>query len=431
VFVPLDGSTNEELMLDAASDSMLQVTPAGNLCRGYKHAQVILDPLDSEGLTFFSPGTYGGSTVSYIWETLLWRPFVNDVSFSIHTPEGIDAMLLGNGSYQVIGSYQVYSLRSTSARGTAEFDIQIYRAAGVGGNWTLTVTNALGSSQEINAYISDNVTSWAAGAEFTNFRSNDKTICWPATADSALTLASYSTRGYSSYYGQGSGTVQPGMLSEFSSRGKRVDDVSIMEIAAPGNYDVYSSRSHYAAGSNFGGYTQFSGTSAAGPHVAAGAAIVLQAFPEFTPAQLKNAITVSAARDTFTGPDYNDSWGFGKIRIFDAVVPSISVAERSTDAAPRFSALRPNFPNPFNPVTTVKYVLPANSSRQKFAIRVFDSHGHMIKTITQGEWGPGSLLGTTTWSGTDENGRAVSSGVYFIRLEARGISSSVKAVLIK
>lgn len=431
VFVPLDGSTNEELMLDAASDSMLQVTPAGNLCRGYKHAQVILGPLGSQNLTFYAPNTYGGSTLTYIWETLLWRPSTNNVSFSITTPESIGALLLGNGSYQAIGSYQVYSQRSTSSRGTAEFDIQIYRGAGVGGNWTLGMTNALSASQEVNAYVADDVTSWAAGAEFTSHRSNDKTICWPATADSAFTLASYSTRGYSSYDGQGSGTVKPGQLSEFSSRGKRVDDLSIMEIAAPGNYDVYSSQSHYSPGSTFGGYRQFSGTSAAGPHVAAGAAIVLQAFPEFTPTQIKSRIAMSAARDTFTGPEYNDSWGFGKIRILDAVSPSISVAQPSEGTATMPSALRPNFPNPFNPVTTVRYALPSNGSKEKFAIRVFDSQGRLVKTIAQGEWGPESFLGTASWRGTDESGKAVSSGVYFIRLQARGISSSVKAVLVR
>jgi subtilisin family serine protease len=431
VFVPLDGSTNEEQALDAASDSMLQVTPAGNLCRGYKHAQVALEPLGSQSLTSYAPNTYSGLTLTEISETLLWRTPSNSISFSLTTPGAITALLLGNGSYQLIGSYWVYSARDTSTRGTVEFDIYIYRQAGVGGNWTLTITSAANSSEEVNAYIADNVTSWAEGAEFTNHRSNDKTICWPATADSAFTLASYSTRGYSSYSGPGGGTVHPGQLSEFSSRGKRIDGLSIMEIAAPGNYDVYSSRSHDDPGATFGGYRQFSGTSAAGPHIAAGAAIVLQASPEFTPAQIKDRITMSAARDTFTGPNYNDSWGFGKIRILDAVAPAIFVAQANLTAPPMPLALRQNFPNPFNPVTTVRYVLPSNGAREKFAIRVFDPHGRAVKTIMQGEWGPGSLLGTASWNGTDEGGRSVSSGIYFIRLEARGISSSVKAVLVR
>ncbi|MCX5801072.1 MAG: S8 family serine peptidase [Candidatus Eisenbacteria bacterium] len=431
VFTPLDGSTNDEQALDAASDSMLQVTPAGNLCRGYKHAQVTLEPLGSQNLTSHAPNTYSGITLTEIFETLLWRTPSNNISFSLTTPEGISALLLGNGSYQFIGAYWVYSAKDTSARGTVEFDVYVYRGAGVGGSWKLGITSAADSSEEVNAFIADNVTSWSGGMEFTSHRSTDKTICWPATADSAFTLASYSTRGYSSYSGVGSGTVHPGQLSEFSSRGKRIDGLSIMEIAAPGNYDVYSSRSHDDSGAPFGGFRQFSGTSAAGPHVAAGAAIVLQAYPDLTPAQVRDRITASAARDAFTGLDYTDSWGFGKIKILDAVAPTFLVAHDKTIVMPGPSALRQNFPNPFNPVTTVRYVLPSNGAREKFAIRVFDSNGRFVKTIKQGEWGPGTVVGAASWRGTDEGGRTASSGIYFIRLEARGISSSVKAVLLR
>ncbi|KPJ60813.1 MAG: hypothetical protein AMJ46_04950 [Latescibacteria bacterium DG_63] len=431
VFEPLDGSTNGELLLDAAADSILQVTPAGNLCRGYKHAQLTLGPYGSDDLTFYAPTSYGGATLHYIWETLLWRTPSNNISFSLTTPGMVSATLLGDGSYQNIGSYQVYSERTTSSRGTAEFDIQIFGSSHVGGTWTLNVQSSSGSDEEVNAYAADNASSWADGVEFTNFRSTDKTVCWPSTADSAFTLASYSTRGYEGYSGAGGGSVPPGELSEFSSRGKRIDGVSILEIASPGNYDVYTSGSQYPSGAPFGGYRQFSGTSAAGPHVAAGAAIVLQASPEFMPFQIKDRITSSAARDTFTGPDYNDSWGFGKIRILDAVAPAIFVAEQPAPTPPDPSALRQNFPNPFNPLTTVVYVLPSVPTSRAYAIRVFDAQGRLTKTIKAGRWGPEPFQGTASWQGTDENGRRVSSGVYFIRLEGDGISSSVKAVLLR
>jgi subtilisin family serine protease len=430
VFTPLDGSTNEELALDAAADSMLQVTPAGNLCRGYKHGQLVLGPLGSANLTFYSPAAYGGMPVTYAWSTLLWRTPSNDVSVWLTTPENVSAMLLGNGSYQTIGGYRVWSLRTTSPRGTAEFDIQMDRAAGLAGNWTLGLTSESGSQEEVNAFISDNASSWAGGVEFTNYRSTDKTICWPATADSAFTLASYSTRGYAGYEGAGAATVEQGELSEFSSRGKRVDGASIMEIAAPGNYDVYSSRSQFSAGATFGGYRQFSGTSAAGPHVAAGAAIVLQASPDLTPSGVRQRITSAAARDAFTGTDYNDSWGFGKIRILDAVAPLVMVAEEATPAPPG-TALGPSYPNPFNPLTTVTYLLPSTEARERFAIRVFDAQGRLAKTLLEGEWGPGPTSGTATWAGRDDGGRPVSSGVYFIRLETKAHDSSVKAVLIR
>ncbi|MBN1505129.1 MAG: S8 family peptidase [Candidatus Eisenbacteria bacterium] len=430
VWAPLDGSTNDELTLDAAADSMLQVTPAGNLCRGNKHAQMALDGLATQDITLYSPASYGGAPINYIWTTLLWRTPSNDVSFSLTTPEDVSALLLGTGTYQTIGSYEVYSLRTTSPRGTAEFDVQIHSASGVEGNWTLDLTSESEAEEEVNAYVADDASSWAGGAEFTNYLSTDKTVCWPATADSAFTLASYSTRGYVGYEGVGDGSVEPGELSEFSSRGKRIDGVSVLEIAAPGNYDVYTSRSHYPAGSTFGGFRQFSGTSAAGPHVAAGAAVVLQASPDLTPFGIKQRITAAAERDEFTGPDYNDSWGFGKLRILDAVAPLILVAQADAPYVPGGS-LAQNYPNPFNPVTTVTYLLPSSETREKFSIRVFDAQGRLTRTLLEAQWGPEPLRGTTTWTGTDEDGRPVSSGVYFIRLEAKAHDSYVKAVLIR
>jgi hypothetical protein len=164
--------------------------------------------------------------------------------------------------------------------------------------------------------------------------------------------------------------------------------------------------------------------------VAAGAAIVLQASPGLTPSEVKQRITLAAARDGFTGPDYNDSWGYGKLRILDAVAPLIMVAGQDAPAVPR-GALAQNYPNPFNPLTTVTYLLPSTKATEKFTVRVFDAQGRLVRTLLEGEWGPEPKAGTATWTGADENGRPVSSGVYFIRLEAKAHESSVKAVLIK
>jgi hypothetical protein len=429
VWDPLDGSTNDEAALDAAAATMLQVTPAGNLCRGYKHAQLVLPPSSAEDLAFYAPDTYGGSTLTAMWQTLLWRTPANNLTFTLTVPGGSSGALLGNGSYQTIGGYEVYSSRSTSPRGTAEFDIQIYRSAGIGGSWMLTVTNALGTGDEVNAYLADDVTSWAGGAEFSNFRSTDKTVCWPATADSAFTLASYSTRGYEGYNGVGGGTIQPGALSAFSSRGRRIDGVAILEIASPGNYDVYSSQSQYPSGV-FGGYRQFSGTSAAGPHVAAGAALVLQAFPGLEPFEIKERLEASAASDAFTGAVPNDSWGYGKIRIYDAVAPYL-VSAPEPQSPPVTSALGPTAPNPFHPVTTVRYALPASEGRRPFAVRVFDAQGRMVRLLREGEWGPDALRGEASWDGSKADGGPAASGVYFIRLDAGESTSTVKAVLAR
>jgi hypothetical protein len=93
---------------------------------------------------------------------------------------------------------------------------------------------------------------------------NTRNVVSPATADQALVNGSYSTRGFESYLGVGGGSIPAGEISRFSGRGKRIDERALVDLASPGNYDVFSPRSHQdVLGYPLGSYQQFSGTSAA------------------------------------------------------------------------------------------------------------------------------------------------------------------------
>ena len=141
------------------------------------------------------------------------------------------------------------------------------------GTWGLKIINNSYHAVEIISDVSDDNSSWAGGTEFKNHVSNDLNVTSPATADSSLVNGSYSTRGFESYTGTGAGSVPAGEISEFSGRGKRIDGVSKLDLCSPGNYDVYTTRTHTDGLQHPpGAYRQFSGTSAAGPHVAAAAA---------------------------------------------------------------------------------------------------------------------------------------------------------------
>lgn len=80
--------------------------------------------------------------------------------------------------------------------------------------------------------------------------------------------------------------------ASFSSRGPSVDGMSAKPDIASQGVEVVAAR---AGGRGDLAYQQMSGTSMATPHVAGGAALLLQRHPEFTPAQLKSALTASAA----------------------------------------------------------------------------------------------------------------------------------------
>ncbi len=88
--------------------------------------------------------------------------------------------------------------------------------------------------------------------------------------------------------------------------------------------------------------------------------------------------------------------------------------------------LNPNYPNPFNPVTTISFALPSNGHVN---LAVYDADGRLIRTIVDDAMGEGSK--TYRWDGRDENGSPVSSGVYFCRLKTGTRVLTQKMTLIK
>jgi hypothetical protein len=85
-----------------------------------------------------------------------------------------------------------------------------------------------------------------------------------------------------------------------------------------------------------------------------------------------------------------------------------------------------SYPNPFNPLTTFAYSLPA---AEQVLVRVFDAHGALVREIYRGSLGEGEH--TATWDGRDDSGRAMPSGVYFGRIETAETQAVHKVVLLK
>ena len=86
-----------------------------------------------------------------------------------------------------------------------------------------------------------------------------------------------------------------------------------------------------------------------------------------------------------------------------------------------------NHPNPFNPTTTISFSIPIESIVD---VSVFNIKGQKVKTVANDlfEKGIYSIL----WSGDDDNGKLVSSGVYIYKLNVNGKSEAMnKCLLLK
>ena len=102
------------------------------------------------------------------------------------------------------------------------------------------------------------------------------------------------------------------------------------------------------------------------------------------------------------------------------------IAGQSSTALPRDFVLGQNFPNPFNPTTTISYSLP---SRSRLTLDIFDVLGRRVRTLVDGLRPAGKY--TAEWDGCDDDGRPVSSGVYLYRLTAGQFAQTRKMVLVK
>jgi hypothetical protein len=96
------------------------------------------------------------------------------------------------------------------------------------------------------------------------------------------------------------------------------------------------------------------------------------------------------------------------------------------NVVPGSYALHPNFPNPFNPSTTLSFDLPAAGP---VSLKVYNLRGQCVHTLAEGPMDAGAHR--VVWPGVDGSGEALASGVYFCRLEAGGGTLTRKLLLVK
>ena len=87
-----------------------------------------------------------------------------------------------------------------------------------------------------------------------------------------------------------------------------------------------------------------------------------------------------------------------------------------------------NFPNPFNPSTTISFELIETAALAE--ITIFNIKGQKIKTFKIYDPVIGSVQ-TVTWNGRDEQNKKVSSGVYFYTLQINGQHKVKKMLMLK
>jgi len=92
---------------------------------------------------------------------------------------------------------------------------------------------------------------------------------------------------------------------------------------------------------------------------------------------------------------------------------------------PEAFALANNYPNPFNPATTIKYALPEASN---VTLEIYNVVGQVVRVLVADHQNAGRYV--VQWDATNESGNSLSSGIYFYRLQAGGEFLEVKKMLL-
>jgi len=105
----------------------------------------------------------------------------------------------------------------------------------------------------------------------------------------------------------------------------------------------------------------------------------------------------------------------------------IMLARIELDAQlPHILVLYPNYPNPFNPVTTLRYDLPEQTHVN---ITIYDMLGRQVKTLINHTQDAGYR--SVIWNATNDYGKPVSAGIYLYQIQAGDYISTKKMVLLK
>jgi hypothetical protein len=112
--------------------------------------------------------------------------------------------------------------------------------------------------------------------------------------------------------------------------------------------------------------------------------------------------------------------------VFDWFQNPINIDVTPTDAPPKFTTLTQNFPNPFNPSTTIKFDL---KEKGLVTLKVYNVAGQLVRTLVNGVRDANSY--TVSWDGKNDRGGAVASGIYFYKMETKNFSQTKKMVMLR
>ena len=118
---------------------------------------------------------------------------------------------------------------------------------------------------------------------------------------------------------------------------------------------------------------------------------------------------------------------YGSITFIPYLTSNPLQVSQMPEQLPSSYRLAPNYPNPFNPVTTIAFDVPPPGGLVR--LRVYNVNGQLVKTLMGAARAPGHY--EMSWDGRDDRNVEVATGIYFLDMVAPNFHKARKLVLIK
>jgi len=128
----------------------------------------------------------------------------------------------------------------------------------------------------------------------------------------------------------------------------------------------------------------------------------------------------------FLGIDYSDMFGHYGLSLIGCNLSGVTYGHLTSVKNYELNTnfiLSQNYPNPFNPTTTINFTIPVGRQHAAY-LRIYDVLGNEIETLINGILRPGNYS-------IEFNGKNLSSGIYFYKLQIGAFAQTKKMLLLK
>ena len=116
--------------------------------------------------------------------------------------------------------------------------------------------------------------------------------------------------------------------------------------------------------------------------------------------------------------------GYATSTLIPSDVSGRSLADKNK--LPQVYTLSENYPNPFNPTTTIRYDMPEAAH---IRLTIYDQLGRHVRILVDAQQAAGHFQ--TTWNGLDEGGAPAAAGMYFCQMKTINFTKAIKLALVK